>query len=108
MSEDESLLCDGDKCVYGFGYRETLSQMPHMSKVAKTSKTHWYGIISWANRNTSNGILETFNSIIHTAKSKGCKFSSTIKAIIYLLTGKVDFSKINPYCSNHWFGQRTW
>lgn len=83
----------------------THSKLPHMVKAAKTIKRHWDGIISWANRNISNGILEGFNSIFQAAKSKarGYKLNSTIKAIIYLLTGKLDFSKINPYCHTHSF-----
>ena len=43
--------------------------------------------------------MEGFNSIFQAAKAKarGYKRPDTIKAIIYLLTGKLDFSKINPY-----------
>ena len=35
------------------------------------------------------------------AKARGYKRADTIKAIIYLLTGKLDFSKINPYYVTH-------
>lgn len=77
----------------------THNKLPHMIKAAKTIKRHWDGIMSWANKNISNDILEGFNSIFQAAKSKtrGFRLFSTIKAIIYLLTGKLDLSKINPY-----------
>jgi len=47
--------------------------------------------------------LEGFNSIFQAAKAKarGYKRTDTIKAIIYLLTGKLDFGKINPYYVTH-------
>jgi transposase len=47
-----------------------------------------------------NGILEKFNSIFQAAKSKarGYKKFETMRSVIYLLTGKLDNSNINPYC----------
>ena len=50
---------------------------------------HWRGIVNWIFYKISNGILEGFNSIFHTAKAKArCyKRADTIKAIIYLLPG---------------------
>lgn len=54
-----------------------------------------------ANSRITNGILEGFNSIFQAAKAKarGYKKTETIKAIIYLLTAKLDFSQVNHYCS---------
>lgn len=71
--------------------------------VAKTIKQHWYGVQNWAFYKIDNGILEGFNSIFQAAKAKarGYKKTSTIKTIIYILTGKLDFSIINPYYSTH-------
>jgi transposase len=76
-----------------------------MVKAAKTIKRHWDGIISWANKNISNGPLEGFNSIVQSpnSKARGYKLYSNINAIVYLFTGKIDFSKINPYCRTHSF-----
>jgi transposase len=53
----------------------------------------------------SNGILEGYNSIFQASKAKarGYKRFDTIQAIIYLLTGKLDFSKIKPYYATHLF-----
>jgi transposase len=76
-----------------------------MVKAAKTIKRHWDGILNWVNQKISNGILEGYNSKSQASKAKarGYKRSDTIQAIIYLLTGKIDFSKIHRYCPTHSF-----
>ena len=72
-------------------------------EAAYTIKRHWHGVVNWIFYKISNGILEGFNSIFQAAKAKarGYKRSDTIKAIIYLLTGKLDFGKINPFYATH-------
>jgi transposase len=81
----------------------THSQIPQITDVAKTIKRHWTGIVNYANSRISNGILEGFNSLFQAAKAKarGYKKTRTIKTIIYVLTGKLDFSLINPNCATH-------
>jgi transposase len=74
-------------------------------QAAKTIKRHWDGMLNWATQKISNGILKGYNSIFQASKAKarGYKRFDTIQAIIYLLTGKLDFSKINRYCPTHSF-----
>lgn len=81
----------------------THSRIPQIVSVAKTIKRHWTGIVNWAENRITNGILEGFNSIFQAAKAKarGYKKTETIKAVIYILTGKLDFSIINPFCATH-------
>ena len=81
----------------------THSRLSQMIKAARTIKKHWQGVLNWAYQQISNGLLEGFNSIFQAAKSKarGYRRLDTIRAIIYLLTGKIDFSKINRYCATH-------
>ena len=81
----------------------THSRIGEIIKVAKTIKSHWNGIVSWAEKRISNGILEGFNSLFKAAKAKarGYKRIDTIITIIYLLTGKMDFSQINPHSTTH-------
>lgn len=81
----------------------THSRIPEIMQVAKTIKAHWAGIVNWSKKHITNGILEGFNSIFQAAKSKarGYKRTETIKAIIYILTGKMDFSIVNPFCATH-------
>ncbi len=81
----------------------THSRIPQMVEVARTIKAHKQGVVNWAQKNINNGILEGFNSIFQAAKAKarGYKKIKTIMTVIYILTGKLDFSTINPYCSTH-------
>lgn len=81
----------------------THSRIEPIKEAAYTIARHWKGIVSWINYKISNGILEGFNSIFQAAKAKarGYQRADSIKAIIYLLTGKLDFSKINPYYVTH-------
>ena len=81
----------------------THSRIPQTIEAAKTIKRHWKGIVNWAENRITNGILEGFNSIFQAAKAKarGYQKTETIKAVIYILTGKLDFSLINPFCATH-------
>ena len=81
----------------------THSRIPQIIDAARTIKAHWNGVVNWAKRNINNGILEGFNSLFQAAKAKarGYKNTKTIKAVIYILTGKLDFSLINPFCATH-------
>jgi len=60
---------------------------------------HWDGITRWQESRINNGILEGLNSVIQAAKRKarGYKFKH-FKSIVYLMTGKIDFSKVNKFC----------
>lgn len=77
----------------------THSQLEPMKKVAKTIKKHWDGIIQWKKSQINNGILEGLNSVVQAAKrrARGYKFKH-FKTIVYLITGGLDFSKVNPAC----------
>ncbi len=80
-------------------YWATHSQLAPMVKVAKTIKKHWEGILSWKKSQINNGILEGLNSILQAAKRKARGYKiKHFKTITYLLTGKLDFSKINKNC----------
>lgn len=84
-------------------YWATHCKMAQMVKAVKTIKKHWQGVLNWANQNISNGVIEGFNSLFQAAKSKarGYVRFHIIRTIIYLHTGKIDFSKINRYCVTH-------
>ena len=80
-------------------YWATHSQLPSIIKVAKTIKNHWDGIISWKESQINNGILEGLNSVLQAAKRKARGYKKDhFKVIAYLLTGKLDFSKVNANC----------
>ncbi len=80
-------------------YWATHSQLTPMIKVAKTIKRHWYGIVSWKESQINNGLLEGLNSVIQAAKRKARGYKKPhFKIIAYLLTGKLDLSKVNKAC----------
>ena len=70
-----------------------------MKKAAETIKNHWDGIVNWFDSKINNGILEGLNSLIQSAKSKARGYSTfkNYKAIIYLVTGDLDFTKVNRH-----------
>jgi len=78
-------------------YWATHSRLDPIIKAAKTVKRHWDGVVQWYKSKINNGILEGLNSVIQAAKSKarGYKTFKNYKIIVYLLTGKLDFSLVN-------------
>jgi transposase len=78
-------------------YWATHSKLAPIIKAAKTVKRHWEGILKWYESKINNGILEGLNSVIQATKSKaiGYKTFKNYKIIVYLLTGKLDFSLVN-------------
>jgi len=76
----------------------THSRLPPIIKAAKTVKRHWDGVIRWQKSKINNGILEGLNSVLQAAKRKARGYKRKhFKTIAYLLTGKLDFSKINEF-----------
>lgn len=70
-----------------------------MKEAAKTVKEHWEGVVQWYDSRINNGILEGLNSLIQSAKSKsrGFKTFRNFKIVIYLVTGDLDFTKVNSH-----------
>jgi transposase len=73
------------------------SRLDPMQRAAKTIKEHWAGIVAWKDSNINNGVLEGNNSVLQAAKSKarGYRTDKNFISIAYLLTGKLDYSKVN-------------
>lgn len=71
-----------------------------MKKAALTIKNHWEGIVNWFDSKINNGILEGLNSLIQSSKSKARGYSTfkNYKSIIYIVTGDLDFTKVNKHC----------
>jgi transposase len=70
----------------------THSRLSPMIDAARTIKRHWHRILRWFDSKIANGLIEGINSLIQAAKAKARGYRSTrnLKAIIYLLTGKLD------------------
>ena len=70
----------------------THSQIEPIIAAARTVKRHWDGILRWFDSKIANGLIEGLNSLVQAAKAKARGYRSTrnLKAIIYLLAGKLD------------------
>ena len=62
-------------------------------------RRHFEGIIAWAQTRQTNGFLEALNGLLQAArrKARGYGRLSTIRTVIFLLAGKLDFSELNPH-----------
>ena len=91
--------CEFKELLQKWYYWATHSQLAPIVKVAKTIKKHWDGVVRWKNSQLNNGILEGLNSVLQAAKRKARGYKKPhFKIIAYLMTGKLDFSKINENC----------
>ncbi len=70
----------------------THSRLEPMIDAARTVKRHWDGILRWFDSKIANGLIEGINSLVQAAKAKARGYRSTrnLKAIVYLLAGKLD------------------
>ena len=70
----------------------THCRLPPVIEAAKSIKRHWEGILRWFDTKIANGFMEAINSLVQAAKAKARGYRSTrnLKAIIYLIAGKLE------------------
>jgi transposase len=75
------------------------SKVEPMKEVAEMIRNHFDGILSWVHSRQTNGFLEAINGLFQAAKRKARGYGrfSTIRTVIFMIAGKLDFSRINPY-----------
>jgi transposase len=75
------------------------SKIEAMKEVAALVRRHLEGIVAWAQTRQTNGFLEAINGLFQAAKRRARGFArlSTIKTVIFLIAGKLDFQAINPH-----------
>ncbi|MCX5731776.1 MAG: transposase [Deltaproteobacteria bacterium] len=75
----------------------THSRIGPIRDAAKTIRRHWSGVLHWYDSKINNGILEGLNSLVQAtkAKARGYRTFKNLKTIIYMLTGKLDFTKVS-------------
>jgi transposase len=68
------------------------SRLEPMKAVARTVMRHAEGILRWFDSRIANGLIEGINSLVQAAKTKarGYRSTRTLKAITYLIAGKLD------------------
>jgi transposase len=77
------------------------SKVEPMKEVATLVRHHLDGIVAWAQTRQTNGFLEALNGLFQAAKRRARGFTrmSTIRTVIFLIAGKLDFRVINPHAS---------
>jgi transposase len=75
------------------------SKVEPMKAVARLVRTHLEGIVAWTRSRQTNGFLEAINGLFQAAKRKarGYRRLATIRTVIFLLAGKLDLARLNPY-----------
>jgi transposase len=75
------------------------SKVEPMKDVAAHVRRHLEGIVAWAQTRQTIGFLEAINGLFQAAKRRARGFVrlSTIKTVIFLIVGKLDFHAINPH-----------
>jgi transposase len=70
----------------------THSKLRPVIDAARTIKRHQDGLLRWFDTKIANGLLEGINSLVQAAKAKARGYRSTdnLKAIIYLVAGKLE------------------
>jgi transposase len=68
------------------------SRLDPIKDAARTVQKHRAGILSWFDSHIANGLIEGINSLVQAAKAKarGYRSTRTLKAITYLIAGKLD------------------
>ena len=77
------------------------SKVEPMKDVARMIRRHFDGIIAWAQTRRTNGFMEALNGVFQAAKRKARGYArfSTMRTVIFLIAGKLDFSSINPHAA---------
>ena len=75
------------------------SKVEPMKEVAALVRRHLEGIVAWAQTRQTNGFLEALNGLFQAAKRRARGFTrlSTIRTVIFLIAGKLDFHAINSH-----------
>ena len=75
------------------------SKVEPMKEVAKMIRSHFDGIVAWAQTRQTNGFLEALNGLFQAAKRKARGYTSihTMRTVIFLIAGKLDFQRFNPH-----------
>jgi len=77
------------------------SKVEPMKKVAKMIRTHFDGIVAWTQTRQTNGFIEAINGLFQAAKRKARGYTrfATMRTVLFLIAGKLDFSRLNPHAT---------
>jgi transposase len=74
------------------------SKVEPMKDVALLVRRHFEGIVAWSRTRQTNGFIEALNGLFQAAKRKARGYTryTTMRTVLFLIAGKLDFSKLNP------------
>ena len=77
------------------------SKVDPMKEVAAMIRKHVDGIVAWTQTRRTNGFIEAINGLFQAAKRKARGYTrfNTMKTVLFLIAGKLDFSSINPHAA---------
>ncbi len=69
-----------------------------MKDVARMSRRHCAGTVAWPQPRQTNGFIEALNGLFQAAKRKARGYTrfATMRTVLFLIAGKLDFTRINP------------
>jgi transposase len=77
------------------------SKVAPMWDVARMVRTHFDGIVAWAQTRQTNGFIEALNGLFQAAKRKARGYTrfATMRTVLFLIAGKLDFTGFNPHAA---------
>jgi transposase len=77
------------------------SKVEPMKQVATLIRTHFDGIVAWTRSRQTNGFIEAINGLFQAAKRKARGYTrlQTMKTVLFLIAGKLNFAAINPHAA---------
>jgi transposase len=77
------------------------SKVEPMKDVAAMIRNHFDGIVAWARSRQTSGFIEAINGLFQAAKRKARGYTrfQTMKTVLFLIAGKLNFSAINPHAA---------
>src|SRR5277367_1457006 len=77
------------------------SRVEPMKDVARMIRKHFDGIVAWTQTRQTNGFIEALNGLFQAAKRKARGYTrfKTMRTVLFLIAGKLDFSPINPHAA---------
>ncbi len=75
------------------------SKVQPMKEVAAMIRSHFDGIVNWARSRQTSGFIEAVNGLFQAAKRKARGYTrfGTMRTVIFLIAGKLNFAEINPH-----------
>ena len=72
-----------------------------MKQVASMIRSHFDGIFAWTQTRQTNGFIGALNGLFQASKRKARGYTrfATMRTVLVLIAGKLDFTRINPHAA---------